>query len=81
MIGAVFVLTGWMGLAPTQQAMAHSNVFESVEPVGMAAASDGGFSCKLTRVNVLTGAFAELDLWVAEFKVLPYVELRFNRRK
>ena len=74
-------MTGWMGLAPAQQALASSSVVEAVDAGGVAAASDEGFSCKLTRVNVLTGAFAELDLWVAEFKVLPYVELRFNRRK
>jgi hypothetical protein len=36
---------------------------------------------KLQRINVLAGAFVELDLVVAELKVLPYVELRFNRKK
>jgi hypothetical protein len=38
-------------------------------------------SFRLQRINVLTGAFVELDLVVAELKVLPYVELRFNRKK
>ena len=36
---------------------------------------------RLQRINVLTGAFVELDLVVAELKVLPFVELRFNRKK
>jgi len=38
-------------------------------------------SFRLQRINVLTGAFVELDLVVAELKVLPFVELRFNRKK
>ena len=37
-------------------------------------------SCRLTRVNILTGVFAEIDLGILSLKVKPYVELRFNHR-
>lgn len=36
---------------------------------------------RLSRINVLAGGFAEIDLEILELKVMPYVEFRFNRRK
>jgi|GEM_PF-3123109 len=37
-------------------------------------------SWNFSRIQVLTGAFAEIDLKVIEIKVQPYMELRFNRK-
>jgi len=37
-------------------------------------------SCRLTRVNLLVGVFAEIELGILSLKIKPYVELRFNRR-
>ncbi|MGZ3770881.1 MAG: hypothetical protein ACXVCP_12205 [Bdellovibrio sp.] len=34
---------------------------------------------ELTRINVLIGAFAKVDLKVVEFTIQPYVELRFDK--
>lgn len=48
----------------------------SVNPDPQSEESSWNFS----RIQVLTGAFAEIDLKVIEIKVQPYVELRFNRR-
>lgn len=36
---------------------------------------------RFSRIQILTGAFAELDLKVIELKIQPYVEFRLNRRK
>jgi hypothetical protein len=49
---------------------------ESVNPDPQPEESSWNFS----RIQVLTGAFAEIDLKVIEIKVQPYMELRFNRR-
>lgn len=35
---------------------------------------------ELSRINVLIGAFAVLDLKIVEFKIKPYVEMRFDKR-
>ena len=78
--GSIFCLMGLVGVSEAN-ASSLNDSGSVLEVSGGAEASGNGTSCKLSRINVLTGAFVELDLWVAELKVLPYVELRFNRRK
>jgi hypothetical protein len=34
---------------------------------------------ELSRINVLIGVFAAFDLEIVEFKIQPYVELRFDK--
>lgn len=34
---------------------------------------------ELARINILVGAFTALDLKIIEFKIQPYVELRFDK--
>lgn len=52
---------------------------ESVKPSQGEAIEDDSV-WNFSRIQVLTGGFAEIDLKVIELKIQPYVELRFNSK-
>lgn len=52
---------------------------ESIEPSKGESNQDESF-WNFSRIQVLTGGFAEIDLKVIELKIQPYVELRFNSK-
>ena len=60
--------------------LAEASPLSSIDPLLGGAAAGEEISCRLTRVNILTGVFAEIDLGILSLKVKPYVELRFNHR-
>ncbi len=80
-IGNIFF---WAALSPVKADSNQSMFLEQVSTESsqewVASSTEEAISCRLSRVNLLVGFFAEMDLGILSIKVKPYVELRFNRR-